>query len=696
MASAARRPADPKPTPQEWLNVKNDIERLYVVECHNLKYVAHVLRTRRDFVATLRMFKSRIKEWNFDQKTIRQADWQFMFQEYTRRKNLSTPKETEFRVCQDSRGRVAKYKNIKHIRTYMRRKQVSEEEFLSSPSDAGSFDHIRCITPPLSPALSSASPAPSSQLDGYNENSLTPASLVPIPGANGRPIHSSSGHSPTVDFFRQAPSFRAPGSPPTHRRVSTAHGDSFSTSRRENGRSPERVSLRGGHLSSVQSPVTTHEIMLQGSQRMALQTFAPGKDNPYEDAELYRSVAKSPSEGASEASDTDYQRNELAMTLAYLDEEVYEEQDRIIPAYLHSPADVTSAMAQAFRPDVDEARAFRWASMYFLACILGGRTNVALVDAARASASKLFKRMLTSETSSPCAFPKPSYVPSHRSRFILSGLTLMATVLKAHGRDDMLKNFLLDSRRSIAQFFQIDNHPLSAPYTYIHSLMNNEPMDDDAWEETLSVAFRKIRHVWNGGPNAVVSYYYWAWHILKRKRYTEAIAMLNDCYDSASEMFGEYHIMTINCLSTVARALFEKGEAHQAKSCLDDTIRRSQQALGDEHPFCYKLIERVSDIQRQLGDFASAEATLRDVVEGRKKSLGLHHGHTSYAVQKLAEILRLQGKLAESTQLERDLDAEHKEQQLKYYRRQDRYLPDWRQSGSTHASLNMQRLIELH
>jgi hypothetical protein len=176
MAPHAKRPLEHKPSPQEWLNVKNDIERLYVAECHNLRYVAHVLKHRRGFVATLRMFKSRIKEWNFDQKTIRQADWRFMFQEYVRRKKLSTPKETIFRVSQDRHGRVTKYKTIKHIRTYMRRKQVSEDEFLSSPSDGGSFPHIRPITPPLSPATSPASGSPSSQIDGDNTDAATPAS----------------------------------------------------------------------------------------------------------------------------------------------------------------------------------------------------------------------------------------------------------------------------------------------------------------------------------------------------------------------------------------------------------------------------------------------------------------------------------------------------------------------------------------
>ena len=431
---------------------------------------------------------------------------------------------------------------------------------------------------------------------------------------------------------------------------------------------------------------------------MAIQTFALDRENPCEDVELYRSVARSPSLTCSEVSDTnnDLSSIKLARTLSDLDEDVYDEQDRINPAHVLSPTDLASARVRAFRPDVDEARAFRWASMYFLACILQGRMKFTLADAARASATKIFERMLTSETRSPCAFPRAAYVPSHRSRFILSGLTLMATVLKAHGRDDMLRKFLLDSRRSITEFFRRDDHPLSAPYSYILSLMDNEPVDDEVWERTLRGADTMIRHVWNGGPNAVVSHYYLAWHILKRKRYAQAIESLKVCYEKASEMFGECHILTINCLSTIARALFDQGMYHDAMSWLVDTIKRSQQALGDEHPFCYKLIERVADIHRELGDLAKAEAIFRDVVEGRKKSLGLHHGHTSYAVHKLADVLTRQGKPAEATQLERDLDEDHKEQQNQHWRKKERYFPDWRQSHSTHPSLNIKRLIELH
>jgi tetratricopeptide (TPR) repeat protein len=262
----------------------------------------------------------------------------------------------------------------------------------------------------------------------------------------------------------------------------------------------------------------------------------------------------------------------------------------------------------------------------------------------------------------------------------------------------MLRKFLLDSRSSIEKFFRMEDHPLSAPYSYLLSLLDDyeRPIDDEAWERTLSTAHTIIRQVWNGGPNAVVSHYYWAWHILKRKRYAQAIEQLNLCYEKASEMFGDCHIITINCLSTIARALFEQGMYREALDWFTDTIKRSQEALGPDHPFCYKLIERVGDLYLQLGEFASAEAVFREVVEGRKKSLGLHHGHTSYAAHKLADLLTQQGKRTESDKLIKGLDEEYEEQQNQYWEERGDYFPDSRQKGFTHPSLSIRTLIRLH
>jgi Tetratricopeptide repeat len=161
-------------------------------------------------------------------------------------------------------------------------------------------------------------------------------------------------------------------------------------------------------------------------------------------------------------------------------------------------------------------------------------------------------------------------------------------------------------------------------------------------------------------------------------------------------MFGEYHIFTINCLSTIARALSEQGKFAEAMPWLVDTIKRSQNALGSEHPFCYKLIERLGDLQQQLGDIPSAEATFRDVVEGRKRSLGLHHGHTSFIAHKLANLLTQQGKRAECDKLVRELDEEHEEQQLQHYKEKRNYFPDSRQERFTNPSLNLRTLLHLH
>jgi hypothetical protein len=616
MASIAKRAADPKPSHQEWLNVKNDIETLYVVQCHNLRYVAQVLKQRRGFIATLRMFKSRIKEWKFDQKTIREADWKFMFQEYVRRSKLSTPKETVFRVCQDKHGRVAKFKTITHIRIYMRRKRVSEDDFLSPPSDSASFPHIRSITPPLSPALSSASAAPPA----------TPAALMDTAATDGPGIYSLASQHAAIDVSQRVSTTQAVAWPSDYCRDSTTHRNSFTSSQGRSrtqarapifGRLPEGVTTKPD---SPESLVITNEILLSGSRRMAIRSFALDQQSPCEDVKLYRSVARSPLT-CTEVPDTDdgLSALDLARMLSDSDEEVSDEQDERNPVHL-----------------------------YFLACILQGHMQFNLANAAMASATRIFERMLMSETKSPCLFPRQDHVPSHPSRFILSGLSLMTTVLNVYGRNDMLKKFLLDSRHSIEQFFRMKDHPLSAPYAYLLSMIDDEPIDDEAWERTLRDAHTKIHLVWNGGPNAMVSHYYWAWHILKCKRYTDAIENLKICYKTASEMYGRCHIITVNCMATIARARSELGMYDDAVFGLQDALKRAQWALGVEHPFCYTLIERLGDIYQKLGKVTTAEETFWEVVEGRKKSLGVDHTHTLLAMHKLTEVRKVREEWEES------------------------------------------------
>jgi tetratricopeptide (TPR) repeat protein len=485
----------------------------------------------------------------------------------------------------------------------MKRKQVSENEFLSPPSDSASFPHIRSITPPLSLALSSASASPPA----------TPAALTDTAATDGRGIYSLPSQHATIDV-------QAVAWPSDYCRDSTTHRDSFTSSQGRSNQTQARAPIFR-HLStepdSPESLVITNEILLSGSRRMAIRSFALDQPSPCEDVKLYRSVARSPLT-CTEVSDTDDGLSALDLArMLSSDEEVSDEQDE----RMSKPTDITSARLQSFKPDKDEARVFRWASGYFLACILQGRMQFNLANAATASATRIFERMLMSD-----------------SRFILSGLSLMATVLNVHGRNDMLKKFLLDSRHSIEQFFRMKDHPLSAPYAYLLSMIDDEPIDDEAWETTLRDAHTKIHLAWNGGPNAMVSHYYWAWHILKCKRYADAIENLKICYKTASEMYGRCHIITVNCMATIARARSELDMYDDAVLGLQDALKRAQWALGVEHPFCYTLIERLGDIYQKLGKVTTAEETFREVVEGRKKSLGVDHTHTLLAMHKLTEV----------------------------------------------------------
>ena len=667
--SIPRPPPLPKPSPADWENVKDEIEDLYVVQEQKLSYVADTLRLRHGFIATQRMFKSRIKEWGFDQKTIREADWRFMFQEYHRRRNLSTPKDTIFAIREDRPGRVSKPKNLKHIRNYIRRKRVSEEAFLSGPSDRNNFPHIRALTPPLSPEPSSGSASPSSQGHDNANDEPSPFSSLEVPEPSYT-RYSPFGW-PNTSLIQAATTSRTVA----HRAGIEPHQDLRAAQLVARPSDRPRAAIDIPWRTSQASPAShdssgTSTISLaRGLECMARQTLAPDRYRPSEESLLYRlsrAIAGPPSPADSTMSQTNDEPSDEEIVRANM-ELGYGENIESTRSISNSTDPHLSS--RSYDVDPDEFLAFRWATRYFLACIQKNRMHNIDAEDSMKQATILFKQMLGAEIRSPCLNNRLSDPPSQRSRFILSGLSLMSTVLDAHGRHDTLEQFLLDSRRTISEFFGMDDHPLSIPYSYLLVLTKKEAMDDDYWETHLKRAHENIRHAWgNEGPNALVSQYYLAWHILKRKRFGQAIQQLTECLEKAERLFGKNHIITVNCLATIARAFSEQSKYDVAITWQCAAIDRAQNALiSVEHPFRFKLIERLGDLYKQTGHLDLAESKYRDVVDGRKYSLGLSHGYTSYAISKVEEIMAQQGKRIEAARFVRDLDNEHTKQLYEHW-----------------------------
>lgn len=672
MAANPQRQGPPKPTPEQWLSIKPDIEDLYVHQECKLSDVADILRRQRGFIATERMYKSRIKEWSLDQKTIREPDWRFMLQEHIRRKTSSTPKDTVFAIREDRSGRIAKHKTIRDIRNYLRRKRVSEDTFLSTPSDASNFPHIRSITPPLSPEPSPGPVSPESQMRDHSSDEQSPSSLSEVSTSTvGRPApppwpnmslsrappafynsslqassignHASVGSHATMQALQSRPSV-----PP----LSTA-----ATSWRGN---PQANPIFGGPRAEVSNSLA-HRIEAETRQTLVPDIYWEAKE-----PQVYRLMAGPPSPPSPPGSVTShsgegFSNGELAEAFRRLDADLEDGEGRIRDISLSTTTAIASSALHLFKPDTDQALAFRWASRYFFACISRNQGDTVLSNVSMDDAKRLFWCMLKSDTRSPSPKNSKEYIPSHRSRFILSGLSLMYTVLTAHGRHDMLERFLLDSRRTIDEFFREEHHPLSIPYSYLLAVLKTENIDDEEWERQLYQAQYKITHSWGSeSPNALVSQYYWAWHILKRKRYPQALQQLTACLEKAANLFGPCHIITVNCLSTIARALFEQNRDDPAAiPQLVDAIDRSRYALSsDEHPFRFLLKERLGIIHQEKGELDRAEAILVEVVNGRKKSLGLDHPDTLMARHKLEVILHTQGKKEDIIKLRADLDRE--------------------------------------
>ena len=622
----------PRPTPEQWLAVKDDIERLYVYDGYGLKEVASTLRQwHPTFTATERMFKSRIKKWNFDLKTIRRTDWQFMFQEYHRRINATTPKETIFEFRWSHRGArdIMKHKSPQHIRQYMRRKKLCDDDFLADELNTELFPHIRPRTPPLSPPTPQASPFVSTHPQTMNAMAL-----------------------PSFDMFAQRHLIRQ------------SSIDSQSTHRVE---SPLQLPTP---VSSLGSPPVKQEV--NGLQGLALEMISPNKfclskDSPWhyllcQKTNLDR--CNSPSVLMSPPS-----LNDLPASLADLhiesEAQLFQQEEEFF-----------SYTTKNTKLDHDELTACRWASLYLLASIQLGRNDLRGAQTSMNTADRWFKHMLQTETTCPNSMSN-AYKPSHRSRFILLGLNIMSTVLVSHDRGDMLELFLVRSGRTINEFFGV-GATLGVPYAYLLHMEKkmkaglegeeDDRSEDDFWEDRLKRADTSIRAIWGSdSPNAVMSSYYYAWHVLRQGRHVEAIKILETCFNKAGGMFGRSHMVTIKILETIARALEEQKLYKPALRRLEDAICKAQHGLSAEHPFRLQLVERVGTMYQNLGLLRDAEKIYEEVLEGRKRSLGVSHNETFAVAFQLAHLLRTQARHSAADRLLSGMDYEHYAQMRQCY-----------------------------
>ena len=528
-----------------------------------------------------------------------------------------------------------KFKTLQHIRQYMRRKKFTDEDFLNEEFSVELFPHILPRTPPLSPPTPQASPIP------------------PVCAQTANVVPLSSFDTVAQNYL-----------------ASQSSQDSHSP-RRE--RSPYQLPTPA---SSLGSPRIKQEV--NGLQGLALETMAPDKFYLSKDSQWHFLLGqrKNPDQHSSPVSvNSSSTLHGVSASLAdlYIDSEARFAQRGNNSPYRGSQDNI---------PDGDEWTACWWASLYLLASIQLGRKDMTGAKASMATAEIWFTRMLQTETTCPSSTITTdglttTATPSHRSRFILLGLNLMSTVLISHDRGDMLELFLVRSCRTINEFFQV-SATLGVPYAYLLHMerkkkaalegQEDDRSEDDDWEERLRRAYISIREIWGSdSPNAVMSCYYYAWHVLRQGRHANAIDMLETCFAKAETMFGKSHMVTIKILETIARALEEQKMYNRALQRLQEAIRKAQQGLSAEHPFRLELVERIGTMYENLGLLRDAEDIYEEVLDGRKRSLGVSHNETFAVAFKLAHLLRTQGRHSAADRLLSNMDHEHYAQMHRCY-----------------------------
>jgi hypothetical protein len=111
-----RRHAKNRHSPEEWVQHKELIERLYLNEDKTVEETMQILKDQEGFVAGERKFKMQLKEWGFD-KNIKSSVMQVMLAKATKRK-FEEDKDTRFRykgrdILPDRLDHYAKRNHVK-------------------------------------------------------------------------------------------------------------------------------------------------------------------------------------------------------------------------------------------------------------------------------------------------------------------------------------------------------------------------------------------------------------------------------------------------------------------------------------------------------------------------------------------------------------------------------------------------------
>ena len=565
------------PTPEDWQYNKATIQKLYVDDDRPLKEVRQIMEDR-SFLATERMFKQRLKEWGFDRKKVKAAEWRYMLRITLQRR--AEGKETAFQV----HGKPIVWSNI---RKHLKRKKKTEDEFLATgPDPEGIEGSVQCFTPLGSPSL------PMSQ-------TLSPQGPM-------------SAHQPA--FSPERPSQDWHGSSPPYPYPYPYHTSSYL----DQPRSP---------TAQISAAYSSYSTTAASSRRPSMLVSAPSEYDSYPDPKLQKFTLYWIRKDQDSAKDDPLQPipEEDILKISRLLSGKVSEEDSL--SSLFGLVNLNVSVDPA-KPATDEELASQWIVSYFRACIAQCQNQQRSKFEHMAEGAKAFGCML-----------------DHANPYLLTGLTLMISILYYHGHKEICIEFLRESCAHMAR--QTPGNTLLHPYRYMLGCLEDTEEDNQDMLANLKWTWSGFKLSW--GPHAaptLSAMYYYGWCQQRSGEYEKAKEMLLECLRLSEGHIGKSHLLTIWTLATLARTLNDGpwGNKLKAMEKFEQAIDRCRNVMPKEHPYALELTAQLAQLHCAVRNYPQAEICYTAVLEGQATVFGLDHQKTQSTLKELSDVLRWQNK----------------------------------------------------
>lgn len=239
---------------------------------------------------------------------------------------------------------------------------------------------------------------------------------------------------------------------------------------------------------------------------------------------------------------------------------------------------------------------------------------------------------------------------SYGQRMVAREILLLA-VTALHARTQLLPSLEMDPLYETVMFMcqtQIPEYGTSGTYSLT----------------TLEAVVDKLHEKYGDRSKlTLMARYNLAWAKLENRHVQEARSELLALKPATETVFGRWHLQSISCAATLARAHLHCQEFENASVLIEETVVfRIERVFSKSHPYYWEARYRQGTFMKYLSDSEQnpttrfsiqeeAERILREVLLWRITILGFNSPRTNSTFRTLRELLETKGKFVEANTL---------------------------------------------